>query len=198
VVAAGAANGRRRWGVLLVLAALVAIGVGSRGWTSRRPPIHLNPNMDRQPKYLAQASSPFFYNGSTTQPQVAATLARGELVEDESVGTGRSAWSGYVTSIPAAVATNSTARGEERFDIFCTPCHGATGDGQGILTTRGKIRTADVVHDERIRQLPAGRLFEIIGDGVGLMPGYARVIPVADRWAIVAWVKQMQQIAADS
>lgn len=194
---AGEARVGRRWVWAGVAFALLAVlGLGARGWTSRRPPIHLNQNMDRQPKYLPQSASGFFYNGSTSQPQVAATLARGDLVEDQVLHTGRSDWSGYSVSIPEAVDAAWLERGEERFRIFCQPCHGASGDGQGMLTTRARIRTADLVHDDRLRQMPAGQLFEIIGDGVGLMPGYGRVIPVADRWAITAWVRQLQSSEA--
>lgn len=182
-------NRRGSWLLLGLLVAALAAGC-LRGSHSRQPPIHLNPNMDRQPKYRPQAASEFFYNGSTAQAPPRNTVARGELREDEEYFTGRSAW-GFFVSNPEEPTSDLVARGQERFQIFCAPCHGRTGDGQSKLQERGRVRSADLTA-ERVRQMPDGRLYQIITHGTGLMPGYAFPLVPRDRWAIVAYLRQLQ------
>ncbi len=177
---------RRRTIALL----LVVVTACYRGSQSRRPPIHLNPNMDRQQKYRPQAESRFFRNGTTMQQAVAGTIARGELRENEELFNGKNAFGVYAANpLPATNAV--IARGRERFAIYCTPCHGPRGDGKGILLTRGGVKSRDL-HEDAVRSVPDGRLFEIISKGSGLMPGYRAQIPVSDRWAIVAYVRTLR------
>ncbi len=174
---------------VVALILLATSGCVMRGCTSSRPPIHPNPNMDQQPKYRAQASSPFFYDGATMRPEVPGTVARFELFADPAVTTGRNAAGSFVASSPVAV---DLARGEERYAIYCAPCHAERGDGKGILWDRAQIASADL-REERIRAMPDGQIFETITNGLGLMSGYKYPIPPDDRWAIIAYVRQLQQ-----
>ena len=174
--------------LLLLITSLLGC---TRGSTSKNPPIHINPNMDRQPKLLAQAESTFFYDGATMRPPVEGTVARGELWEDHALYFGISDTGEPVTAIPLSVDQQLLARGQERYDIYCTPCHGARGNGQGIVATRGSLPAADL-QLERIVQQVDGQIYQTISDGVGLMPSFKSRLPVADRWAIVAHVRALQ------
>ena len=177
----------------LLLAVLLG---GCRGCPSSRPPIHLNPNMDIQPKLKAQAESAFFYDGAGMRTPVEGTVAQGELHEDSAYWTGKDAAGGFVAAIPghdqaghdqAAVL----ARGQQRFGIFCSPCHGAAADGKGMLFQRAQVQSANLM-EQRFRDMPAGQLFDEVTHGVGLMPAYGPFVPVADRWAILAYVRKLQ------
>lgn len=174
---------------LLLVAALSSC---ARGCTSSRPPIHLNPNMDVQPRYEPQASSGFFYDGSEMRQPVEGTVARGELRDASPVWTGKDAAGAFVTAIPVAVDDAVRARGAQRFDIYCAACHDRNGDGKGILFERGKVPTPSF-HTDRIRQMPAGQIFDTITNGFGLMPSYKYPIPVADRWAIIVHLRELQE-----
>jgi len=177
---------------LLGLIALAALTAGCvRGCRSSRPPIHLNPNMDEQPRYDAQAAADFFYDGKVMRAPVEGTVARGELVEDDAFTTGRDAAGEFLTEIPA-LSEAQRARGAERYGIYCQPCHDPRGLGQGILYQYGGVPTASF-HDEQRLAYPPGRVFDVITNGSGLMQGYRWPIPPADRWAIVAHVQELQQ-----
>jgi hypothetical protein len=174
----------------LVLVAALASS-GCRGWTSSRPPIHPNPNMDQQPKYLPQAQSDFFYNGSAMRVPVEGTVARGELWADTVFYEGDDAEGNDVAVSPVETTDALLARGVERYRIYCQPCHDAGGDGQGIFFERGLPTTS--LFEDRLRTVEDGYLFEVISDGRGLMPGYRWPIPAADRWAIIAHVRELQR-----
>lgn len=180
-------------GVGLVLTA-VALAAGPRGRASSRPPIHPHADMDVQPRAEPQAASAFFYDGATMRQPVAGTVARGELRDSGPYWTGLDAAGDFVAAIPMAPEALDDAfreRGRRRFEIYCGPCHGRNGDGKGILFERAKIRTPSF-HQDRLRQAPDGYLFGIITGGFGLMPSYAYPIPVADRWAIIADLRELQ------
>lgn len=177
---------------VLALAALVAAGC-TRGSTSSRPPIHLNPNMDDQPKYRAQAESDFFYDGAAMRPPIAGTVARGELALGGSFASGRDE-GGFFIASPVEADERVLTRGEERYGIFCTPCHGDNGSSKGVLFERSGIESADL-RDPRLVSMSDGEIFETLTHGLGLMPGYAYQIPAADRWAIIAHVRRLQQEA---
>jgi len=177
---------------LLVLLLLAATGACTRGSTSSRPPIHPNPNMDLQPKYMAQAESAFFYDGATMRQPVEGTVARGENWDDQSMLTGMGADDAFLTVNPLAGRNRLEERGHERYAIYCTPCHGENGNGRGVLYERAGVESGDL-NDPRIVAYPDGQIFDVITNGVGLMSGYRYPIPPEDRWAIVAYVRQMQE-----
>lgn len=177
--------------LLGLLALAMALGGCMRGCTSPRSPWHLNPNMDIQPKYRPQAESAFFYDGATMRPPVEGTVARGEPL-DPVFATGKDAAGTLVATSPVAVDAALIARGQERFEIYCTPCHGSRGDGKGVLFERAQITATDLRID-RLRQAGDGQLFDVISNGLGLMSGYKYPIVPHDRWAIIAYVRELQK-----
>jgi hypothetical protein len=182
----------------LFVAAVVLVA-GPRGRASSRPPFHVNPNMDVQPRTEPQAASDFFYDGAAMRPPVEGTVARGELRDGSPFWTGTDA-SGFVATIPIDPSRVDDAfreRGRRRYEIYCATCHDKQGNGKGILFERGKIPTPSF-HQDRLRQVPDGYLFLVITNGFGLMPSYAYPIPVADRWAIVAHLRELQARRAAS
>jgi mono/diheme cytochrome c family protein len=185
------AGGRRVLGAL-ALASLVAAGGCARGCTSSRPPIHLNPSMDDQPKVRPQTASTFFYDGSSMRQPVPGTVAIGGLREDVAFFTGKGADGQFVATIPVTTDETLLERGRQRYTIYCQPCHDARGDGRGILFQRGNVPTASF-HQEKVLKYADGQIFDVITNGSGLMSGYSWPIPPADRWAIVAYVRQMQR-----
>ena len=177
---------------VVVLSLAVGLTGCARGCTSSRPPIHLNPSMDDQPKVLAQTASPFFYDGQSMRQPVPGTVPIGGLKEDVAFFTGKGADGQFVAANPVAVNDAVVERGRQRYTIYCQPCHDARGDGKGILFQRGNVPTASF-HQEAILKYPDGQLFDVITNGKGLMPSYRWPIPPADRWAIIAHVKELQR-----
>jgi len=150
--------------------------------------------MDNQPKVRPQTASNFFYDGASMRAPVPGTVAIGELREDTAFFTGQGADGQFVASIPETVPVDDALaeRGRDRYAIYCQPCHDARGDGRGILFQRGSVPTASF-HDEQRLAYPDGQIFDIITNGSGLMAGYRWPIPPADRWAIVARVRELQR-----
>jgi mono/diheme cytochrome c family protein len=181
----------RRLGVI-VLASVVPLAGCARGCTSSRPPIHVNPSMDDQPKVTAQTASTFFFDGASMRQPIPGTVAIGGLKEDEAFFTGKGADGQFVAAIPVPVDEAGLERGRQRYVIYCQPCHDARGDGRGILFQRGNVPTA-TFHQDKILNYPDGQIFDVITNGVGLMPAYRWPIPPADRWAIVAHVRGLQR-----
>ncbi len=176
----------------LALTSLVVHSGCARGCTSSRPPIHINPSMDDQPKVLPQTASTFFYDGASMRQPVPGTVPIGGLKEDAAFFTGKGADGQLVATIPVPVNEALVERGRQRYVIYCQPCHDARGDGKGILFQRGKVPTTSF-HQEKILKYTDGQIFDVITNGVGLMPGYRWPIPPADRWAIVAYVRELQR-----
>lgn len=181
----------RRFLVLLVL-------VGAMAGCSLRPgpdtpPIQVHPDMDNQPKYKAQAASPFFADGRASHLPVEGTVARGQLKEDDALYTGK-VGSEYVKTVPLPIDEALLRRGQERFNISCAPCHGRTGMGNGMVAQRalGALVPANL-QDERIRQVPDGYLFDVITNGVRSMQSLRHQIPEPDRWAIIAYLRALQR-----
>ena len=176
----------------VALTSIVATAGCARGCASSRPPIHLNPSMDNQPKVRPQAASAFFYNGASMRDPVPGTVPIGGLKEDEAFFTGKGADGQFVATVPVTVDDALRERGRQRYAIYCQPCHDARGDGRGILYQRGKVPTASF-HQEKILNYADGQIFDVITNGFGLMAGYRWPIPPADRWAIVTHVRKLQQ-----
>ena len=176
----------------LALACVVGLTGCLRGSTSSRPPIQINPSMDDQPKVRAQTASTFFYDGASMRQPVPGTVPIGGLNEDTAFFTGMGADGKPIAAIPVTVDAALLDRGRQRYGIYCQPCHDARGDGKGILFQRGNIPTASV-HQERLVKSPDGWIFFVITNGMGLMPSYRWPIPPADRWAIVAYVRELER-----
>ncbi len=178
-----------RAGVVCVLAAMALASCAGR--TSRRPPVEVFPDMDRQPKYKAQQPSSFFADGRAGRPPVPGTVAQSQLDEDEGVHTG--AVNGmYLGRTPLPIDAALLARGQERFNIYCAPCHDRAGTGRGIVGAKS-MWLATNLHDPRVRHMADGEIFQVISYGRRSMAGYRFQIPVNDRWAIVAYVRALQR-----
>ena len=181
----------------LALTSVLALSGCARGCTSSRPPIHLNPSMDDQPKVRPQAASTFFYDGAAMRQPVPGTIPIGGLQEDAAFFTGKGAGDQFVASNPVPMDEATLEHGRQRYVIYCQPCHDARGDGNGILFQRGKVPTTSF-HQETILKYPDGQIFDVITNGKGLMPAYRWPIPPADRWAIVAYVRELQRLRTAS
>ena len=148
-------------------------------------------DMHDQPRDKPLARSDFFANGSSARMLPAHTVARGDLHADKLFYTGFTPEGDPTPTLPVPVTRELLLRGQERFNIFCSPCHGRTGEGRGMVVRRG-YKQPPSYHIDRLRQAPAGYFFDIITNGFGVMPSYAAQIPAEDRWAIVAYVRTLQ------
>jgi mono/diheme cytochrome c family protein len=147
-------------------------------------------DMQDQPKYRPFRKSTFFGDERSARPQVAGTVGRGQLHEDRLLFSGKSG-TAFADTFPVPVDEPLLRRGQERYRIYCSPCHGLLGRGDGMVVRRG-YRPPSSFHVERLRAQPAGYFFDAISHGFGAMPDYAAQIPVRDRWAIVAYVRTLQ------
>ena len=176
-----------------LLLGLLAVSIaGFRGQTSRRPAIEVIPDMDRQPKIRPQTPSAFFADGRASRLPVEGTVARGSRFLDAPQNTGMEpGTTNFVSVNPLPVNAATMARGQQRYQIFCAPCHGPTADGNGIVRSFGMAVVANL-HDPRIVQMPDGEIFYVITHGRNLMGPYAAQIEPEDRWAVVAYVRALQ------
>ena len=181
------------YALAFIVVAVVSLA-GFRGCTSTRSPIELFDDMVRQPKYKAQGRSAFFADGRTDRPIPANTVARGDLQVDDHRYRGKKADGSFARGFPAAlpVTHELMARGQERYTIYCAPCHGAVGDGQGITKAYGMTATP-TYHDDRLRQMAEGELFNTITNGKNTMMPYADKLPADDRWAVIAYLRALQR-----
>lgn len=147
-------------------------------------------DMHNQPRYRPLDASLFFNDGRSARPLVPGTVARGHLRTDSKLYRGRDGQE-FVTEIPLKVTRELLVRGQDRYNIFCTPCHGRTGDGEGMVVQRG-FRHPPTFHQERLHNQPVGHFYDVITSGFGAMASYASRIPVEDRWAIVAYIRALQ------
>ena len=181
--------------VWLVCVAVVVGIAGFKGDKTRRPPIELFPDMDRQPKLRPQTDNAFFKDGRSSQLPPQGTIARKSGWEQTVENTGRvNGTTNFINSIPVPVNSELMARGQERYSIYCLPCHGAGGDGKGVTSKLGMTLVGDL-HDQKGRKLVTaadGQVFDTITNGKNLMGAYGSVIDVKDRWAIVAYVRALQ------
>jgi len=170
---------------------VVAIA-GKRGSISRRPPIELFPDMNRQPKLRPQVPNAFFADGRSSRPPIPGTIARGDRYEDLPVNTGRvTGTTNFAETIPVEVTAKLIARGQQRFNINCSPCHGEQGDGNGVVKKLGLATVANL-HDKRIVELPDGEIFNTITYGKNTMGPYGANVTIDDRWAVIAYVRALQ------
>lgn len=132
----------------------------------------------------------FFEDRRVARPLVPGTVARGQLRADAALYTGK-AGEGLVAQLPVPLTKALLERGRERFEIFCTPCHGRLGTGEGAVAKRG-MRPPPSYHIQRLREAPLGHFFDVMTNGFGVMPDYAVQVPPADRWAIAAYIRALQ------
>lgn len=187
------------FGVTVVLVMAIA---GKRGDMTRRSPIEVFPDMDRQLKLRPMQPNGFFANGVSSQPHPAGTIARSTPIqtsagpvmpyEDAPVMTGhKPGTTNFIELNPLPVNLDLLKRGQQRFTINCSPCHGQLGDGNGITKKYGMAVVANL-HDKRIVEMGDGEIFYVISNGRNLMQSYASQVDVQDRWAIVAYVRALQ------
>ena len=169
----------KRSSLLALLSGVVLMGAACRQ------------DMHDQPKAKPQSQSKFFVDGRTGRLPVEGTVARGDLREDDHLYRGKVNGQ-FVTTFPFKIDAAIMQRGRERYTIYCTPCHGQTGLGNGMVVQRGFRVPAASHHLERLRNAPVGYWFDVITNGFGVMFGYAAQIPVNDRWAIIAYVRALQ------
>jgi len=146
--------------------------------------------MHDQPKYIPFRQSTFFGDDRSARPIVAGTVARGHLHDDVWLYTGK-VNGADATGFPFRVDERVMARGQERFNIYCSPCHGRTGLGDGLVVRRG-YRRPPSYDTERLRNAPVGHFFDVITNGFGAMPDYAEQVAPEDRWAIAAYIRALQ------
>lgn len=146
-----------------------------------------------QPRYEPYESARLWDNGTMARPFPDGTVARGRHDDDRVYLTGQLATGDFAPTIPERIPVDREVlrRGQERFDIFCSPCHGALGFGNGMIVQRGYTQPTSY-HQQRLRAMPDGYFFDVITRGFGQMPSYASQVPVEDRWAIVAYVRALQ------
>jgi hypothetical protein len=189
---------------IFVLAVAVVVGVlGFRGTHFRKPPLYIFPDMEFQLKLRPQKENGFFTNGLTSQLPIPGTIARSTPLqsangpvypfEDSPINTGHiTGTTNFVETNPMPITAELLKRGQQRFTINCTPCHGATGEGKGITQKIGAMAVVANLHDKRIVELPDGELFFVITNGRNLMGAYGANVTVEDRWAIIAYLRALQ------
>ncbi|MDH3814879.1 MAG: cytochrome c [Acidobacteriota bacterium] len=185
--------------ILVVLSWVpLALIMRARVTTSPLPRIHVVPDMDNQPKYKAQSRNPMFADRRAMRPPVAGAVARGATLGDSALMSGK-AGEDWVEIIPVEVDRGLLERGRGRYEVYCSPCHGLAGFGDGMVAKRadelleGTWTPPTSFHTDLLRERPAGHLFNTISNGIRNMPAYGPQIPVEDRWAIVAYVGALQR-----
>jgi mono/diheme cytochrome c family protein len=148
-------------------------------------------DMHDQPRFKPLAKSDFYGDLRSARLPVEGTVARGQLHEDTYFYTGKIG-ANPGDYMPFAVTAEVLARGRERFNIYCAPCHSRLGDGNGMIPSRGFPRKPPSFHDDRLRKSPLGYFFDVMTNGFGIMPDYASQIPARDRWCITAYVRALQ------
>jgi len=186
---------RNRCRVLMLMAGLCLAGSGCRR------------DMQDQPKMKPFRGSTFFTDGLSGRQPIEGTVPRGFMRTDTEYFTGKksvssvqsavaqpsptNAFADDVDTFPFPITKETVQRGRERYEIFCSVCHGSTGNGDGMVVRRG-FRRAASFNDDRLRQAPVGHFFDAITNGWGAMPSYSSQIPVQDRWAIIAYIRALQ------
>jgi mono/diheme cytochrome c family protein len=169
----------------IVLAALLALSAAA---CQRTGPSFQK--MGRQPKYDPLEPSDFFADGMSARPRIAGTVARGEISSNPFMDSGKIDGADG-DGFPMPVTEQTLNRGHERFNIYCSECHGRLGDGNGMIPSRG-FRRPPSFHTEALRNAKTGHFFDVMTNGFGAMPPYAVQVPVADRWAIISYIRALQ------
>ena len=167
--------------------------IGCRGDISHKPPIHIpHDQMQTQQKFHPQGESKLFADGRAMRMPVDGTVPQGALKEDDGYFRGKNADGTFLARAPITVTETTIKRGQERFNIYCAPCHDRTGAGRGMVVQRGFFLPVNLA-SEHTRQIGDGEIFDYISNGVRNMPSYGAQVPEEDRWAIVTWVRVLQR-----
>ncbi len=148
-------------------------------------------DMRQQPQVTPLEPSDFFLNGQASRPLIEEAVARGHLNLDTQFYEGKNEDGSLIEVFPLEITPEVMRRGQERYNIFCSPCHSTLGNGQGMIVQRG-MKTPPSFHIERLREAPPGYFYDAITNGFGVMYSYASRIPPEDRWAIIAYIKALQ------
>lgn len=183
--------------VFLLLAVTTVSILGFRGSAFKKPPLEIFPDMDRQPKYKPQSPSVFFADGRTDRPVPPNTVPRGAVIGNDHLIAGTTASGDWARTFPMEVTGEMMSRGQEKYQIFCAPCHGALGDGNGITKQYGMASTPSY-HDDRLRDMAEGEIFNTITHGKNLMGRYGDKLSAGDRWAVIAYMRALQRAAQGS
>lgn len=185
------------------VAGFIPLGFIAKAWvnTNPAPRIHPNPNMDFQPKFKPQTANPHFADGRAMRPAIEGAVAQDWLQADDAMFRGLDENQDWVKGFPAQVEVSDKTmnRGEERFNIYCQPCHGAAGYGDGpvarrmVLLQEPKWVAPTSLNQDYLRAMPEGQLFNTITHGVRNMSGYGHMVPAADRWAIIMYIRALQE-----
>jgi mono/diheme cytochrome c family protein len=181
---------------ILALFGSLSLVMACEGNRSEKPPVHVFIDMDHQQRFDPQERNDFFADHRAARPPVEGTVAQGFLKDDDLFYRGRGLDGRLADELPTQIQLDAKllARGQQRYDIYCAPCHDQSGRGKGPATTRGggfKVQPASL-HQDRLRPMPLGYFFDVITNGKGTMLPYAAQIPEADRWAITVWVRALQ------
>lgn len=181
--------------------------LGFRGSKFTKPPLYIFPDMDWQEKYQPQGENGFFADGRNDRTPVAGTVARGNAHEmrgvfseaygyapvlNPSLYTGKGAEGEFITEFPISVTHELMKLGHDKYSIFCYICHGSSGDGNGITKKYGMVATANY-HDDRLRNMAIGEIFNTVTNGKGQMGSYADKLSPEERWAVIAYVRALQR-----
>jgi mono/diheme cytochrome c family protein len=189
---------------LFAVCVLATVGVlGFRGSHSRKSPLYIFPDMERQPKLRPETANAFFANGMSSRLPVEGTISRGQPIQvgkdlvypwqDSPVTSGRvTGTTNFVEVNPLPVTDELLQRGEHVFNITCAACHSKLGDGKGVPNRIGAMAVVANLHDKRIVELTDGELFNTVSNGKGVMQGYGPTLPIEDRWAAVAYLRALQ------
>jgi mono/diheme cytochrome c family protein len=188
---------------LAFLVVLLLSVMGFRGMTSTRPPIEIWPDMDHQAKYKPQAESKFFADGRADRPIPAGAVPFGRssqasdpafLRADDARYAGMNTDGSFVRGFPAGIEVTRefVTKGQNRYQIYCSPCHGALGDGNGITKSYGMVATP-TYHDDRLRSMAEGEIYNTITHGKNTMFPYADKLSPDERWAVIAYVRALQR-----
>lgn len=174
----------------LILAVLLLFSC-HRGKPSPLPPVHLVRDMDSQPKYKAQSPSDFFKNHATMQEPVAGALAQIDSSRDQVYGRVMAQLGLPINNSSLTSGAKDMQQGHERFTIYCSPCHGSAGNGQGLVVKAGFV-PPPAFQSDRLRKIEDGYIFQVISDGIRNMPAHKQQIPVHDRWLITHYLRTLQ------
>jgi mono/diheme cytochrome c family protein len=187
MMSAGSTSTRRLAGRRALTLALGVLLLMAAGCERTGPSFQ---QMGRQPKYDPYEPSEFFADGQSARPRIPGTVARGELTSNPFLDTGKIGGTDG-DGFPFPVTQQVLDRGNERFNIYCSVCHGRVGDGNGMIPSRG-YRRPPSFHTESLRAAKTGHFFDVMTNGFGSMPSYAVQVPVRDRWAIIAYIRALQ------